>query len=484
MASKRSARSVKSRVLSVLESESPLEKLLASCFKQQAEFVSSTSRRIAVRCSRRAGKSIGAVAKTAYVAYAKSNSLVAYITLTRRSAKNIVWKLFKRHLREWGIAAKFNESELTIDLPNGSTIRLEGADSDKLLGRLEGVAYDLVVIDEAEHFSASNLDRLVNDSIGPTLWDRQGVLVLMGRPGIIPRGLYYDATRTEEELRDASFDLISWSTEDNPHIAKQFRAEVEALSQRNPHYHLSPEFQRNFLGRWVNDTEHNVYRFDYNVNNIDSLSYNTQGCQHVRFICGMDLGWKDETAFVVCAYSPQTPNLTVVDSFKQSKMLGSDIAAQYHAYCERFPGIDFVCDPSSAQFLEELRSRYGLHILPAKKSAKEDRIQLINTDLVMGRINILNAETSVLAGEMIGLKWLYNDKLGSRKEHPQLPNHACDAFSYAYLHCRHYWYEEEKPKLAPTSREAFDAWAKADFQRAVEESLQPSNVPWWQGFYN
>jgi len=58
---------------------------------------------------------------------------VWYIAPTYRQAKQTVWEPLKRRLRELRWIQRTNESDLTIELVNGSTISLRGSDNESSL---------------------------------------------------------------------------------------------------------------------------------------------------------------------------------------------------------------------------------------------------------------------------------------------------------------------------------------------------------------
>src|SRR5262245_24423698 len=94
----------------------------------QRPFVEDASDFVVACCSRRAGKSTGGRRKLLRMAVGRPGSLSVYVTLTRTSAKRLMWEPLKADLWRLGIAYEANETELTITLPqNGSRIWLAGA---------------------------------------------------------------------------------------------------------------------------------------------------------------------------------------------------------------------------------------------------------------------------------------------------------------------------------------------------------------------
>mgnify|MGYP001573730635 CR=1 FL=1 len=104
---------------------------------------SSNQRWKVIICHRRAGKTVATLNHLQKDALQIPNSRFAFIAPTYKQAKDIAWDLIKFYARVVP-SVQFNESELRIDYPNGSRIRLYGADNpDSLRGiGLWGVVFD------------------------------------------------------------------------------------------------------------------------------------------------------------------------------------------------------------------------------------------------------------------------------------------------------------------------------------------------------
>jgi hypothetical protein len=100
---------------------------------------------------------------------------VWYVAPTYRQAKMITWKKLRKKLVELRWAKKINETELSIELKNGSTIALKGADN---YDSLRGIGLDFLVIDEFADVDAEAW----NETLRPTLADRQGGALFIGTP--------------------------------------------------------------------------------------------------------------------------------------------------------------------------------------------------------------------------------------------------------------------------------------------------------------
>ena len=76
----------------------------------------------------------------------KKNPKYAYIAPFYAQAKNIAWEYLKEAARPFIASVKdIRESDLSVKLVNGSTIRLYGADN---IDALRGIYLDGVVINE------------------------------------------------------------------------------------------------------------------------------------------------------------------------------------------------------------------------------------------------------------------------------------------------------------------------------------------------
>ena len=125
---------------------------------------------------RRFGKTVFAVAEL--LLRAMRNELraprYAYVAPFYRQAKAVVWDYLKHYGRQIE-GARFHETELRCDLPNGARISLYGADDPD---SLRGLYLDGVVLDEYAQMDP----RAWSEVIRPALADREGWAVFIGTP--------------------------------------------------------------------------------------------------------------------------------------------------------------------------------------------------------------------------------------------------------------------------------------------------------------
>ena len=104
----------------------------------------------------------------------KERPRYAYIAPFRNQCKQIAWDYFK-HYTSPIPGVRLNESDLTIDLPNGARIRLFGADNPDAL---RGLYFDGCVLDEV----ADMRPEVWGEIVRPALTDRKGWAVFIGTP--------------------------------------------------------------------------------------------------------------------------------------------------------------------------------------------------------------------------------------------------------------------------------------------------------------
>jgi phage terminase large subunit len=125
------------------------KKLVQSDYQPRPQFIPfhNRSERFAILVAhRRAGKTLGAIndlIKRA-VETPRTDARYAYIAPFYAQAKDVAWSYLKHYAAPL-LADQPNESELRVDLVNGSRIRLYGADNAE---RLRGLGFDGIICDE------------------------------------------------------------------------------------------------------------------------------------------------------------------------------------------------------------------------------------------------------------------------------------------------------------------------------------------------
>ncbi len=441
--------------------------VLESAFDKQLAFIKDPARKKALFCTRRSSKSFTAGLKLTSRALEYPGTNHLFIGLTRGSAEAIIWKdILKTIDQKFELGATFNESKLRMALPTGSNILATGVDVDesemkKLLGR----KFKTVCIDEASMYTIS-LDNLVN-LLEPSIIDEDGTICLMGTASNFPRGMFYEITLGQRK----DWKLFEWSAHDNPHVARQWKAKLAEIAETRPLYLETPQYKQWYLNQWVVDAEKLCYKFD-TAKNLTKL------VPHLRtdgwtYVLGVDTGWEDASAFVLTAYHVNDPKLYVLKCFQKSKMTFDDVVGKIEEFMHdsTWTPHRVIIDGANKQGVESMRQRSSIPFEYAEKQDKATFIELCNSDLIEGRIQVLdNAGNRPLWDEMLSLVWMTDgDKIKyPKKENPALSNHLCDAFLYSWRCGYHYSSSPEVKKVVMGSREWYLQQSDSIWEREKE----------------
>lgn len=499
------------------------EAIRDSLFPAQLHCIKDQCSRVSAICPRRAGKSFTAMAHAYDTMLRRPGARVVIITLTLKSAKNIYWWDLQDFSRKYGIDAEYYANDLRVSLPNGSMLMLVGAESRAQIDKLRGGKYDLVIIDEAKSYPPAVLTELIDDVVEPALGDRHGKLFMIGTPGNILSGPFFNATfqgaknekgklfaRTwgnpedhwKNNPKDTTFmwSRHTWTTADNTSPEGQ-RAWARALQRKvqNGWDDDHPTWQREYLGMWVASETAFVYSFarmlatepekvtwepDYEKGDRKTgLEKDVEW----HYILGLDLGFEDDFAAVIGAYNPHDGCLYQVWEFKDNHQDLDQMAEHISRAAEVVGSFDAIvadCAGLGKALIETLNRRNGWNIQPADKREKYDYIELLNTDYHSGRIKLLRH--SDLSMEKQALQWdlgaTSKDRLartGKLREHPSCPNHLCDAWLYLWRYSYHFWSESRPSLHDPGTPEWEQQYNQQVMARLVAKREAEENLDLW-----
>jgi len=164
--------------------------------KQQAIANCDLRFRVVV-AGRRAGKTFLAMREACRFA-SKANSTVWMLANSRQQIKSLCWRKLKKKLKQLNWLVSTNESELTIELINGSCICLKSAEQGD---NLRGEALDAIIIDE---FCDLDIDTVWSQIIRPSLSDRRGHALFLGTPKA--------SNQLAKDLFDNHLRLNNWAS--------------------------------------------------------------------------------------------------------------------------------------------------------------------------------------------------------------------------------------------------------------------------------
>lgn len=506
------------------------DSIRASLFHQQRQLIEDPCRRKAALCPRRAGKSYVAMSYAFDVALRKSNARVAIVNISLKVGKRNYWHdVVPLLVNAFGIPCKQYQNEMYIRLTNGSLIYILGADKRDAIEDIRGTQFDLVIVDECKSYPTGLLNELVLEVLLPTLRDRRGTILLIGTPGSVFQGIFFETTYpgftkevkkgktkvkrpmsrtftapeaywTENPHDHLYWSKHSWQVTDNqakPHLWGEALEEKEMMGWADD----EPIFLRESKALWVTGADEFVYAYanlystegdkvhwepDYQDGNPHGLKPkdNTEW----RYILGVDLGYEDAFALVVLAYNKHDGLLYHLYDYHCSHLDPIESMERVERVTKRFGRFDIiVVDPGAGGpgFIDMLRNRLGLPARTAEKSEKAAYREFLNADFRAGRVKVL--AKSDLATQMATLQFDMSsgkskEELARREklvENPTMANDLCDAFLYAWRWAFHYWKTDREEQVPHGSVAWFEAREEAAARKLVAERGRDEDPGGW-----
>jgi hypothetical protein len=458
--------------------ERACRKIIASLHPKQRQFALDQGRRVNALVGRGGGKTTGARARLAMKALRLYKAKLVYVATTRQQAGELMWYPLKDLLDNLGVAATFNETERKCTIGRtGATIRLVGADDKREIDKLRGQSFHEVQIDEAASYPTGLLEALMFRVVGPRLGDLDGCIVMFGTPGHILSGPFYDSTRPGsdshrpfEERHLPEYDgwqrwsSHSWTLQDGarsiPAMGRLW-SEAQREKEANGWSDDNPIWMREYLGRWAADDTSAMFRYRAHVEGVAWNQWDPERVGPYKIASlppgdwlygyGMDPGTRDPLAINVFAVNPADPDRKIfhVFGFDRRDMYARTIAelligedaikqvARGDGLPDSIGGLYAATGwPVEARadiagqgegLLNELANVYGIRFLPAQKRDKFSNIEVVNGQLVDGKLMILKG--SKLEEQMTSLQWR-PDEYGNLREDKGARNDHTDSCLY------------------------------------------------------
>ena len=456
--------------------------LYEGLFAEQLAFVADESPLVDAVCSRRAGKTYGAIRKIDSVCMSKENALVGYITKTRDWAEELVWEPLQRLDTEYGYRGDFNNSKLRCVYPNGSKIRLAGAKDKAQAEVLRGFGYDLIIIDECGSIDPVIMRYILKDVLPAALGENEGQLLVIGTPNESCSGYFHDVATNP----NSGFSHHHWTQRENvefplwanckPEDRERLVNEYLAEERRKWGYSdTDPEYQREFKGLWAKNEELYIYR-------ITSENLRTPPNVPLRYVLAIDIGWHDMTAWELVGYDQDSQTMYEVDSTQEQHLTFDTIAEITIQYATDYELDCVVVDTAGAgkvvqdSLAKEMSLRFEVPCKPALKSRKGTNMKFLASDFRAGKAFLL--PDGVCADQCKTLQWDGNH-LREKDADPGMFIDNSDAYLYAYRECYH-WLHEPREVLPDIGTPARLNLEMLKLEEEEAAAMNNPNQPWWE----
>lgn len=434
---------------------------------------------------------------------------------SQKKAKALHWFKVCRVLRTAGVPFEGNHSNGIIRTPWGATIVFWGITDKGSADLIRGFKLKSTYFDEVATYS-THLKYLTEDVVGPALEDTGGKMTLCGTPSVSRAGHWFEICDGEEREK---WSVHHWTLRDNPRFPRDREAVWAAAAKRYQHTDEKPNptFQREYEGRFVNDTSMLVYwrylgaRNDYRGDRPPD--YNVKTWHHT---IAVDFGTrKGASAWAVLASAPHSTIVWVLKCFKRYHLLTDEAAYVTAELCEEYKPERLVGDlgglgaPYGAEWnrrysgktLEQLRAmqparegteppkaiphaKPGDYEMPAMvcadKADKRAGIEFVNNEFAACtpyvRLRLCQDACKPLSDEIQTLPYADEQRL---KEKPGHENHCCDTLLYGEKAHLAFLNEAPEPRLAHRDPDEAMAWQEAAEAEELERAHQS---PDWERF--
>lgn len=304
-----------------------------------------------------------------------------------------------------------NAKDKVIELSNNSTIRMGSINQvDSVVGR----SYDLIIFDEAALTDGRDA---FNVALRPTLDKENSKAIFISTPR--GRNNYF----AEFYYRGFSEEFPEWCSvkatwHENPRVS-----EADIIEARKTM--SEAEFAQEYLADF-NVYEGQVWAFNHEECLADLSQLDTTG---MDIFAGLDVGYKDPTAFCVIAYDWDTRKYYLVDEYLDSEKTTEQHAMHIQKLIQKWD-IDYIYIDSAAQQTRyDFAQNYDISTINAKKSVL-DGIGHVggivdNDDLIVNQ----TCKEAILSLDQY--QWDPNPNLLKEKPKHNMASHMADAMRYA-----------------------------------------------------
>jgi len=304
-----------------------------------------------------------------------------------------------------------NAKDKVIELSNGSTVRMGSVNQvDSCVGR----SYDLIIFDEAA--LADGKDAF-NVALRPTLDKENSKAIFISTP----RGKnnwfaeFYERGHSEEFPEWLS---IKATYKDNPRMSP---TDIEEARKSMSDAEFRQEYEADF-----NTYEGQVWTFDYE--NCTGSFKNMQ-TRNMDVFAGLDVGYRDPTAFCVIAYDWDEKKYYVLDEYMDAEQTTEHHASEIQAMITKWD-IDYIYIDSAAQQTRfDFAQNYDISTVNAKKSLLDG---IAHVEGIVDNNNLLIDQTCVeCLASLDQYQWDPNPNLLKEKPKHNRASHMADALRYA-----------------------------------------------------
>ena len=307
--------------------------------------------------------------------------------------------------------AKDNAKDKVIELTNGSTIRMGSVNQvDSCVGR----SYDLIIFDEA---ALADGKEAFNVALRPTLDKDNSKALFISTP----RGKsnwfaeFFNRGFTDEFPEWAS---IRATYKDNPRMSE---SDVSEARKSMSEAEFKQEYEADF-----NTYEGQIWSFKHEecVENLEEFEISK-----MDVFAGLDVGYRDPTAFCVLAYDWDEEKYYLLDEYLDAEKTTEQHATEIRRLMEKWD-IDYIFIDSAAQQTRfDFAQNFDITTTNAKKSVLDG---IAHVAAIVDNDNlIVDQRCKESLSALDQYQWDPNPNLAREKPKHNMASHMADAIRYA-----------------------------------------------------
>jgi len=306
---------------------------------------------------------------------------------------------------------KDNAKDKVITLSNGSNVRMGSVNQvDSCVGR----SYDLIIFDEA---ALSDGRDAFNVALRPTLDKPNSKAIFVSTPR--GRNNWF----SEFFYRGYSDEFPEWCSiratyKDNPRMTESDITEArKSMSEAE----FKQEYEADF-----NTYEGQIWNFNFETQVQDYSRFEPKG---MDIFAGLDVGYRDPTAFCVLAYDWDNEVFHVLDEYYDSERTTEQHAIEIQGLIDKWD-IDYIyIDSAAAQTRFDFAQNYDISTINAKKSVLDGIAHV--AAIVDNDTMFVHQECKETLGCLDAYQWDTNPNLVREKPKHNMASHMADALRYA-----------------------------------------------------
>ena len=307
--------------------------------------------------------------------------------------------------------AKDNAKDKVIELTNGSTIRMGSINQvDSCVGR----SYDLIIFDEA---ALADGKEAFNVALRPTLDKDNSKALFISTP----RGKsnwfaeFFNRGFTDEFPEWAS---IRATYKDNPRMSE---SDVSEARKSMSEAEFKQEYEADF-----NTYEGQIWNFNHEtcIENLEEFDVSK-----MDIFAGLDVGYRDPTAFCVLAYDWADQKYYILDEYLDAEKTTEQHAVEISRLMEKWD-IDYIFIDSAAQQTRfDFAQNYDITTTNAKKSVLDG---IAHVAAIVDNDNLIIDQKCLHSLSALDqYQWDPNPNLAREKPKHNMASHMSDALRYA-----------------------------------------------------